>query len=66
MAKALTINGLRVILLRRNEKYSDIIETALKQNATAVPALANLTYSDTVIHGKANALQTKVIKLALF
>ncbi|MEI6853300.1 MAG: hypothetical protein WCL06_10670 [Bacteroidota bacterium] len=62
MATEIQINSLTVLLADRKAKYSDLIQLALNQNASAVPALAGITYDDTAMHGYGNALQVLVTK----
>jgi hypothetical protein len=62
MAKEMNINSIIVLKLDRNGKYADIIQRALDQNASSVPALSGITHNDAAMHGFANALQTVVTK----
>jgi hypothetical protein len=62
MAKEININSITVILLDRKGKYSDLIQSALNQNASSVPALSGITHNDAAMHGFGNALQATVTK----
>jgi len=64
MAKEININSIIVILLDRKGKYSDLIQAALNQNASSVPALSGITHNDTAMHGFGTALQTVVTKFS--
>jgi hypothetical protein len=62
MAAEINISSITVLLADRKGKYSDLIQMALNQNASSVPALAGITHNDTAMHGFGNALQTAVTK----
>ncbi len=55
MEKELSINELTVLLVDRNGKVPDIIQSGLNQSTTGTLVLADITYDDTEIHGFSNA-----------
>jgi hypothetical protein len=62
MATEIQINSITVLLADRKDKYANLIQLALNQNASSVSALDDITYDDTAMHGLGNSLQTIVTK----
>ena len=62
MATEIQINSIIVLLADRKAKYSELIQLALNQNASSVPALSGITYDDTAMHAMGTDLQNVVTK----
>ncbi len=58
MSKELKISGITVLKLSREGKIVDLIEAALLQNASSVPALSSISHNDAAMHQFGTTLQT--------